>query len=231
MFARQIAVMKGQAWNVVETLKTVDHGPLELTRRARVCVWDDLVDIPTVVPLRVPSAEMRRRQEPGVVNHLDADEMDISTAHASAPHASQGLLRTSQPYSDLPNSSRFELSRYRSIDGDENNAFPEIGKVVSWDLGSTLKHAEGLETPHSVGPKMKTRSSFDGLRTTRSPPLTRRRNFSLTVRRPSDHDSDDADADGDLGYAAATNREGNSKKVIVERLETIKSKGPVFTWC
>ncbi|KAK6827923.1 phosphatidylinositol 3 [Apiospora arundinis] len=38
MFSRQMAVMKGQAWNVVETLKTADHGPLELTRRVKVCV-------------------------------------------------------------------------------------------------------------------------------------------------------------------------------------------------
>ena len=63
MFAKQIAVMKGQAWNVVETLKTKDHGPLELKRRARVCVWDDLVDVPVAIPMRVPSAEMRRRRE------------------------------------------------------------------------------------------------------------------------------------------------------------------------
>lgn len=39
MFARQMAVLKGQAFNVVETLKSPDQGPLELTRRARVHVW------------------------------------------------------------------------------------------------------------------------------------------------------------------------------------------------
>ena len=39
MFQRQIAVLKGQAFNVVETLKTPDQGPLELTRRTRVHVW------------------------------------------------------------------------------------------------------------------------------------------------------------------------------------------------
>ncbi len=39
MFARQMAVLKGQAWNVVETLKQQDQGPLELTRRPRVHVW------------------------------------------------------------------------------------------------------------------------------------------------------------------------------------------------
>lgn len=42
---------------------------------------------------------------------------------------------------------------------------------------------------------------------------------------------DGDDLEGDLGYAAAEDREGNQRKVIVERLETVKSKNPVFTWC
>ena len=47
MFQKQLAVLKGQAWNVVETLKTPDQGPLELTRRVRVHVW---VTIPALPP-------------------------------------------------------------------------------------------------------------------------------------------------------------------------------------
>jgi phosphatidylinositol 4-kinase type 2 len=39
MFQKQMAVLKGQAFNVVETLKAPDQGPLELTRRARMHVW------------------------------------------------------------------------------------------------------------------------------------------------------------------------------------------------
>ena len=30
---------------------------------------------------------------------------------------------------------------------------------------------------------------------------------------------------------AAEGMEGNQRKVIVERLEAVKSKNPVFTWC
>src|SRR5947207_7132342 len=92
MFARQIATMKGQAWNVVETLKTAGHGPLELTRRTRVCVWDDLVDIPVAVPLRMPSAEMRRRREAELNKRADDEEMDISAVNASASLSQQDLL-------------------------------------------------------------------------------------------------------------------------------------------
>ncbi|VVT46540.1 uncharacterized protein SAPINGB_P001264 [Magnusiomyces paraingens] len=50
MFKRQWAVLKGQAFNVVETLKDPEQGPLELVRRTRVMVWDDEMDVPVNVP-------------------------------------------------------------------------------------------------------------------------------------------------------------------------------------
>jgi len=43
MFQKQLAVLKGQAFNVVETLKAGDQGPLELTRRVRMHVWVSLI--------------------------------------------------------------------------------------------------------------------------------------------------------------------------------------------
>ena len=103
MFARQIAVMKGQAWNVVETLKTPDHGPLELTRRAKVCVWDDLVDVPVAVPMRLTSSEMRRRAEMefAQAEGMIEEEMDIG-ASSSAPAAVDLLGITSPGPADLP---------------------------------------------------------------------------------------------------------------------------------
>ncbi|KAF8492299.1 phosphatidylinositol 3 and 4-kinase-domain-containing protein [Gautieria morchelliformis] len=45
MFRRQLAVMKGQAWNIVQCLKHSDEGPLELTRRQKVLVWDDEIEV------------------------------------------------------------------------------------------------------------------------------------------------------------------------------------------
>ncbi|KAJ7901822.1 phosphatidylinositol 3 and 4-kinase-domain-containing protein [Mycena olivaceomarginata] len=45
MFGRQLAVMKGQAWNIVQSLQHNDEGPLELTRRSKVMVWDDEIEI------------------------------------------------------------------------------------------------------------------------------------------------------------------------------------------
>ncbi|KAF9478605.1 hypothetical protein BDN70DRAFT_942161 [Pholiota conissans] len=47
MFARQLAVIKGQAWNVVQSLKhAVRFSPLELTRRTKVLVWNEEMEIP-----------------------------------------------------------------------------------------------------------------------------------------------------------------------------------------
>jgi phosphatidylinositol 4-kinase type 2 len=230
MFARQIAVMKGQAWNVVETLKTADHGPLELTRRARVCVWDDLVDIPVAVPMRAPSFEMRRRREAESSNSID-EEMDISAANASAPQPDL-LGFGPSPSSELPNPNRFELST-----GGSPRPSEDTSEITSPQ--SPLEHTNSKSSQVKFSNNYKrdrrsaTRMSYSG--PAKSGPLSPRREyrrFSFSSRRGSNpqlYDGDDLE--GDLGYAAAEGMEGNQRKVIVERLETVKSKNPVFTWC
>ncbi|KAF2089394.1 phosphatidylinositol 4-kinase-like protein type II subunit alpha [Saccharata proteae CBS 121410] len=231
MYARQIAVMKGQAWNVVETLKTPDHGPLELTRRARVCVWDDLVDIPVAVPLQRPSFEMRRNKD------QIQEEQDISTALASsAPPMQHDLLGldSEAPLAERANGNRFNISRQSSnidIDreGEETTSgplSPATVQAISWGVN---------KKDMAVGsrPGNTSRMSYEGPRRQKEvTPDARRRRFSFTVRRGSHSlGGPDDDIEGDLGYAAAEDMEGNRKKVIVERLETVKSKNPVFTWC
>ncbi|KAF8893365.1 phosphatidylinositol 3 and 4-kinase-domain-containing protein [Infundibulicybe gibba] len=44
MFGRQLAVIKGQAWNIVQSLKH-SVGPLELTRRTKALVWNDELEV------------------------------------------------------------------------------------------------------------------------------------------------------------------------------------------
>lgn len=199
-----MAVMKGQAWNVVETLKTPDHGPLELTRRARVCVWDDLVDIPIAVPLQRPSAEMRRQTEE-LAAHDEEEEMDISNALASSAPADAhyDLLGLDSPQRSNP----FNLSRHSSSMNVRDGSRPPVASL-------------------------KSRMSYDGPRRTKasSPVASKRRRFSFTVRRNSGPLGLEED-DGDLGFAAAEDMDGNKKRVIVERLEMVKSKNPMFTWC
>ncbi|KAL8642612.1 MAG: hypothetical protein Q9228_000705 [Teloschistes exilis] len=237
MFAKQIAVMKGQAWNVVETLKTFDHGPLELTRRTRVCVWDDLVDIPVAIPMRTPSAEIRQRRETELGNNIEEEEMDISAVNGAA--ASQNdLLGLSLPTSDLPNPNRFALSRTTSSadlhQPVDDLATPATVEGVTFDHDAEVSEskrqlANDLSRP--VPARSKTRSSFEQHRKQLSSGGQRRR-YSFTARHgnhPFLYDADDLE--GDLGYAAAEGMEGSQRKVIVERLETVKSKSPFFTWC
>jgi phosphatidylinositol 4-kinase type 2 len=243
MFARQIAVMKGQAWNVVETLKTPDHGPLELTRRQRACVWDDLVDIPVAMPMSRPSEEMRQ-QAKALRRHSDKEdsgnsaaheeEMDISAAYASAP---------AKPQPDLlgafgeANENPFNSSRQNSSD-----LIPQIRQPTAEMMGL----AQSLDTPAStsllgaqrpVAMRSNTicppRMSYDVPSRPRGWNLGKRRS-SFSVRRIAlgeDDDEDDEEGEGDLGFGAAREREGMRRKVIVERLEMVKSKPPVFTWC
>ncbi|KAL8657041.1 MAG: hypothetical protein Q9226_002322 [Calogaya cf. arnoldii] len=238
MFAKQIAVMKGQAWNVVETLKTSDHGPLELTRRTRVCVFDDLVDIPVAIPMRTPSAEMRHRRDVVQRRSIEEEEMDISAANASAPQPQHDLLGLFVPAADLPKPNRFDLSRTNSmteldqrVPGPQTPATTE-GVTFDHDIGVSEAKKQLVDSiSRPTNTRSKTRSSFEGHRTQASTGSQRRR-YSFTGRHgnhPFMYDVDDLE--GDLGYAAAEGMEGHQRKVIVERLVTVKSKHPVFTWC
>ncbi|KAH7351371.1 phosphatidylinositol 3 and 4-kinase-domain-containing protein [Pyrenochaeta sp. MPI-SDFR-AT-0127] len=232
MYAKQLAVMKGQAWNVVETLKTPDHGPLELTRRARVCVWDDVVEIPIAVPLRAPSAEMRRKQQPAIARQKrveeEHEEMDI-TAVSTPPQKPQPDLLMNSPPLDSAHENRFNLSRESSsldIRRSEPNipgpTSPATVSDVFWPSRNTAESANGR-------PAHRSRMSYDAPRRGHLEPRKQQRRFSLTNRR--DMDDYGFDDEGDLGYAANEDMEGNRKKVVVERLELVKGRNPVFTWC
>ncbi|PGH18346.1 hypothetical protein AJ80_04524 [Polytolypa hystricis UAMH7299] len=239
MFARQIAVMKGQAWNVVETLKQADHGPLELTRRTRVCVWDDLVDIPVAIPLRVPSSEMQRRR---AMSREQEEEMDISAAIPSDSGPQRDLLNFGSPTSDLPNPNRFELSRDPSSfdsgrvpDGAlsptslQNFNYGNLDGVSEDERTMAASWATLPPRPSDYNrnrPKLRLDSSGKRISHGRKhQSFSHRRGSSTAFMFGGD------DLEGDLGYAAAEEMDGHERKVIVERLEAVKSSNPVFTWC
>ncbi|KAF2870906.1 phosphatidylinositol 3 and 4-kinase-domain-containing protein [Massariosphaeria phaeospora] len=231
MYVKQIAVMKGQAWNVVETLKTPDHGPLELTRRARVCVWDDPVDIPIAVPLRTPSAEMRRKHQPDYHKPDQHEEMDITALSTPPPKPQSELVMTSPPL-DLADGNRFNMSRHSSsLDIRESGehrrdpASPATIQGVSW---TTRTAGETSNDRPGYRPRM----SYDAPRHRRDTDFRKHhRRYSLTSRRGNSAVFLGDDDEGDLGYAANEDLEGNRKRVVVERLEMVKGRNPVFTWC
>jgi phosphatidylinositol 4-kinase type 2 len=240
MFSRQMAVMKGQAWNVVETLKTPDHGPLELTRRARVCVWDDLVDVPVAVPMRAASAEMRRKAEPELHEAIE-EEMDIGAVNSSSAPAVQtdDLLGFASP---LPNPGRFELSTPRAQSPDEattspngrsSNHFDEMNPLASQNSPPRPKMSRAAPRASYQGPSRANANMYTPHRERRFSFATaagRRNSNSIAQQMYGDFAADDDDdMEGDLGYAAAEGMEGNRRKVIVERLETVKARNPVFT--
>lgn len=262
MFGKQVAVMKGQAWNVVETLKQADHGPLELTRRTRVCVWDDLVDVPVAVPMRSASPAAVKRTQKKV--RIEPDEMDIGAYSTTAPSrasAPAADLLGSPSFHDLPNPNRFDLSREDATGaGDLGNIGEEPDSAgpgpssagpmspMSLNEASIRGYADvhAKEARHNLShdasplpPRPKPRHaharfSFDF---SRSLPKAGNRGRSNSTRSGIRQAAmnyggmGDDDLEGDLGYAAANDMEGHNRKVIVERLETVKGGTPFFTWC
>lgn len=233
MFSRQMAVMKGQAWNVVETLKTPDHGPLELTRRARVCVWDDLVDVPVAVPMRMASSDMRRKAEPEL-HGIIQEEMDIGAANSSSRPVNHGedLLGLSSP---LPHPGRFDLNaspKTQSSEGLQNGS-----ASMSWSEDQARPSASRVGPRSSYQGPMRPEVQATSQQKFRHTSFASARRHSNTIAQQLYDYTDgleeptEDDGEGDLGYAAAEGMEGNRRKVIVERLETVKAKNPVFSWC
>lgn len=241
MFSRQIAVMKGQAWNVVETLKTPDHGPLELTRRAKVCVWDDLVEVPVAVPMRATSSEMRRRTEEDFQKAIE-EEMDIGAANSSAPAAAD-LLGLATPPADLPHPGRFELSgNITDTAVDETQSLEDSGVFPNEGTAASSPTRTKHDRPKMPGARFGTsypgpQRSHSTLNVYSNNRRERRYSFATAMGRRNSNSiaqnmyGYDDDVEGDLGYAAAEGMEGNQRKVIVERLEPVKARNPVFTWC
>ena len=260
MFARQMAVMKGQAWNVVETLKETSLGPLELTRRERVLVWDDIVEVPVATRLGRPSEEMRRAatatkardvgRRVGRVEEMEEEEMDIAAAYASSQPPPDLLgLSISPPRSsaEAQQANRFNLSRGNSSQDVHEQAAQTLSPTKpSFPTAHGPDHSSNKESAPSTPAQRPTafrsvtqavgRISLDLPRLAWQSPGAdgRRRRFSLSMagrRGSGTDDGGENDEEGDLGYAAVGEREGSRRKVIVERLEMVKTRRPFFTWC
>ncbi|KDQ15258.1 hypothetical protein BOTBODRAFT_31921 [Botryobasidium botryosum FD-172 SS1] len=88
MFARQMAVMKGQGWNIVQSLKHSDEGPLELTRRVKVMVWDEEVEVSSTANQEQLLAEVAmQRSTPASAAPAGSDVVasPVSAIHINVP--------------------------------------------------------------------------------------------------------------------------------------------------
>lgn len=203
----------------------------------------------------MPSSESRRRREVDLERGFDEEaEMDIGAAAASAPLPREhDLLGLSPPRSEIPSSVRLGMSRTHSLQSNEsgsssnNNGHiisassPSVASTTASRSPASREVNPSVQSSSMNAPRSHRRShkSFDE---TRAPPTKkkqgpnfldqRKRRFSLTAGAgPPRNVYNDDDVEGDLGYSAVDGSEGAQKKVIVERLEVVKSRNPVFTWC
>lgn len=94
MFERQMAVVKGQGWTIVQSLTHDDEGPLELWRREKAMVYDD--------PVELPDTTETHQLLQAVATPLIASEPTASPAararhSAFEPNASYGTLPMRRP--------------------------------------------------------------------------------------------------------------------------------------
>jgi len=179
------------------------------------------MEVPVAVPLRVPSSEARRRP-----TYDEEEEIDIgATAAASAPLIqSPDLLGLDlSPPSDIPSARRFQIGRSR------NSAPDEVQVSILSSSPQSIKSRAENEPPINTIPHQPQRGSSYDIRYSRNTDRSsdgRKRGNSLSAAFFGGDD-----VEGDLGYAAASDMENATRKVIVERLETVKSNNPVFSWC
>ncbi|OAX42520.1 hypothetical protein K503DRAFT_766700 [Rhizopogon vinicolor AM-OR11-026] len=106
MFQRQLAVIKGQAYNIIESLKHADEGPLELTRRTKALVWDDEIEIMEEVP-RPPGVGPTPASPRPSVSTMPLPRRTRSHSHsAEFPPASR--RRSSEAERPVPFSAKFQ---------------------------------------------------------------------------------------------------------------------------
>jgi len=185
----------------------------------------------------MPSTEERRRHEVDLERGLNEDEMDIGAMVASAPVSQDhDLLGFSPPRSQLPNAARLGIASAQplSIVERRDGANDDESDASSIRDTGTRSGPQSIKSDSYAGPRPyhHGRVSYDAGLVSRDGRFGRPWDIRRGARRNSHpvnlyHD----DAEGDLGYSAVHGSEGARRRVIAERLETVKSRNPVFTWC
>ncbi|GAA5967589.1 hypothetical protein JCM11641_005704 [Rhodosporidiobolus odoratus] len=122
MWEKQWALVKGQGWNLAESLKREDEGPVELCRRPKKLVWDDYV-LAHATSLSPQPPSLRPDPAPLSFGQAAADLFSPSNSATSSRPRLQS--RASEPYrpcsppapgpsSRAPQPSKPELKHRRS---------------------------------------------------------------------------------------------------------------------
>ncbi|KAM6502295.1 Phosphatidylinositol 3- and 4-kinase domain containing protein [Amanita muscaria] len=239
MFKRQLAVIKGQAYNIVQSLKHNDEGPLELTRRQRFLVWDEETVIPDDASNNPPPSSPRPS-----VSSIPTPKRTRSSSVSDFPPPAR---RTSTDAAGLPRPVPFSAKFQRVHPGTTGVTVLEHLERLD-AVEASLQRLGNVEvdvvdaslTPQD--PSMPITSSSPGAGSPYSPHI----NPLTTVREVSSSASSIAEEDLDalskstpllgresrhepLGDLEWMNDQGTRSNVVVERIELVKGK-PFFAW-
>lgn len=263
MWRKQWAVMKGQAFNVVEALKDPTQGPLELARQRRMLIWDDAMEVPLRPPINSVSNAIDtpmhgRRRRASTTSTPLPDEDDNSTKLSTFPALVQEegspkspvLLATSLPAALSPRANGGINNSVKTNNKDQNRRIKRKNSGGSLPLEARYR---ALEENRNL--RAAEQSYFDRTSSDRVNQLTSGPGVSLWSELINEEGDDEESTIGDnnntnnfTGSASSRIRtvptsndvgfsyaeclpEEATKMVIVERMQTVKSKPPVFTWC
>lgn len=218
MWKKQWAVMKGQAFNVVETLKSHDQGPLELARRDKVLIWDGEMDIPVRIPIETLNSAigtpMHRASTPQRHSRQSSVDENMLLPALNSLSVSPGK----QPAPDqVP-----LLSSHSHTPSSAPKLRPSKGSSLS--LEARYRELEGSPTKKTPGGFSKRHG----------------RRQSLWDELISEHatsgplrvvDNKGEAHVNDVGFSHAESSYQATRKVVVERLQIATRKAPFFTWC
>lgn len=117
MWKKQWAVLKGQAFNVVETLKDLRQGPLELVRRTRCLVVDDIMQVPTVHPTMdaAMSESMPLQSTSPMVLYSNTKGATVNTAQQYVSGVSPATFSSNANHADQLKQNEEHISTMKSV--------------------------------------------------------------------------------------------------------------------
>ncbi|OZJ06036.1 hypothetical protein BZG36_01126 [Bifiguratus adelaidae] len=238
MFLRQVAVLKGQGWNLVQTLKDPKAGPLDLVARDRYVVWEEEVTVQINNSMHMDNlardARMASSARPRANTVGVTDNNSHPSPEAPLPSVPETSERSNTLLASSPKSADLLDSLYQSVDSiltaktDHSVEYGERANTVNHSDQPSVALSKSMTLPDrssaQLGPSNDAPKQPSPQRMLSSPSITPKIRRGLkSFRRRLSLDSHDRHF-----YAVPNARK---IKVVVERVMRVKSKRPWFTGC
>ncbi|CAI2166965.1 9914_t:CDS:2 [Funneliformis geosporum] len=159
MFEKQIAVLKGQGWNIVEILKQPDKGPIQLCEKQNAMVWDNVetIELPLEHDVNNRNANGidinsgRGRGGPGLPKTVNVERGEISSSFIPPNQRSSSSGDDSSLSTSAPAASSFSATSSKQRWSDR------LKEKFTFDSGSRNKGKSSLEekrTKHVIVEKL-----------------------------------------------------------------------------